>query len=216
MISRRSVVEIIVTTAVAPLLAIWTQRANSQPASKATGRSTMKIYLASPLGFSQIGRDFYNGRLVPEIVRLGYEVVDPWKLTDEAKIKAVKDMDYGKAKRDAWRALNVEIGGNNRAGIDRADAVFAILDGVDVDSGTAAEIGYAFAKGKPILGYRGDFRLSADNEGSTVNLQVEYFITQSGGEIIDSLGKGWDRLENLENLGPALKKLEEAVTKKAK
>ena len=216
MISKRSAVGIIATTAVAPLLAMRTRRAVGQPASKTTEKTAMKIYLASPLGFSQIGRDFYNRRLVPEIVRLGYEVVDPWKLTDDAKIKAVKDMDYGEPKRKAWRALNVEIGGNNRAGIDRADAVFAILDGVDVDSGTAAEIGYAFAKGKAILGYRGDFRLSADNEGSIVNLQVEYFIRQSGGDIICSLGKGWDLLENLENLEPALKKLEEAVVKKSK
>ena len=59
-----------------------------------------------------------------------------------------------------------------------------MLDGTDVDSGTAAEIGYAFARGKNILGYRGDFRLSADNEGATVNLQVEYFIRESGGDII--------------------------------
>ena len=65
--------------------------------------------------------------------------------------------------------------------------VLAVLDGTDVDSGTAAEIGYAFAKGRPILGYRGDFRLSADNEGSTVNLQVEYFITASGGTIFTSV-----------------------------
>ena len=59
-----------------------------------------------------------------------------------------------------------------------------MLDGVDVDSGTAAEIGYAFARGKLIVGYRGDFRLSADNEGGTVNLQVEYFIRESGGTIV--------------------------------
>jgi nucleoside 2-deoxyribosyltransferase len=78
----------------------------------------------------------------------------------------------------------MEMGGNNRGAIDRCDMVFVVLDGTDVDSGSAAEVGYAFAKGKPILGYRGDFRLSADNEGSTVNLQVEYFIRQSGGDII--------------------------------
>jgi nucleoside 2-deoxyribosyltransferase len=71
--------------------------------------------------------------------------------------------------------------------------VFAVLDGTDVDSGTAAEIGYAFAKGKPILGYRGDFRLSADNDGSIVNLQVEYFIRASGGTII-VLDKPTDKL----------------------
>ena len=64
--------------------------------------------------------------------------------------------------------------------------VLANLDGQDVDSGTAAEIGYAFAKGKPIIGYRGDVRLSSDNVGSTVNLQVEFFIRESGGEIVTS------------------------------
>jgi nucleoside 2-deoxyribosyltransferase len=77
------------------------------------------------------------------------------------------------------------MGGANRAAIDAARGVVAVLDGADVDSGTAAEIGYAFARGKLIVGYRGDFRLSADNEGSTVNLQVEYFIRESGGTIVD-------------------------------
>jgi len=61
----------------------------------------------------------------------------------------------------------------------------------------AAEIGYAFAKGKPILGYRGDFRLSADNEGSVVNVQVEYFIRQSGGDIVTSVADALKRLETL-------------------
>lgn len=37
--------------------------------------------------------------------------------------------------------------------------------------------------GRPIIGYRGDFRLSADNPGSIVNLQVEYFIALNGIEI---------------------------------
>jgi nucleoside 2-deoxyribosyltransferase len=106
-------------------------------------------------------------------------------LTDPQKIEAVQRMPYGPERREAWRALNREIGGNNRAAIDEAHAVVAVLDGVDVDSGTAAEIGYAFARGKLIVGYRGDFRLSADNEGSIVNLQVEYFIRQSGGAIVD-------------------------------
>jgi nucleoside 2-deoxyribosyltransferase len=125
-------------------------------------------------------------------------------LTAKAKIDRVQKIPYGAKKRDAWRKLDVEIGGNNRAGIDRADMVLAVLDGVDVDSGTAAEIGYAFAKGKPILGYRGDFRLSADNEGAMVNLQVEYFIRQSGGDIVTKVA----------DLGPALAKLKAVATKR--
>ena len=149
----------------------------------------MRIYTAGPLGFSEAGTVFHKEHVLTEIRRLGHEVLDPWTLTDAAKIDAVVKMPYGPAKRAAWRVLNVEIGGNNRTAIDQCDLVFAVLDGVDVDSGTAAEIGYAFAKGKPIIGYRGDFRLSADNDGSMVNLQVEYFIRQSGGEIITKLAE---------------------------
>jgi nucleoside 2-deoxyribosyltransferase len=149
----------------------------------------LKIYTAGPLGFSEAGREFHNDRILAELKRLGHEALDPWTLTDQSRIDAVLKLPYGEARRDAWRVLNVEIGGNNRAAIDACDLIFAVLDGVDVDSGTAAEIGYGFAKGKPIIGYRGDFRLSADNEGSTVNLQVEYFIRQSGGGIILALAE---------------------------
>lgn len=142
------------------------------------------IYMAGPLGFSEAGRHFYQAVLVPFVSGLGYDVLDPWTLTDTRKIEAVERMPYGAERREAWRALNREIGANNRAAIDRAAGVVAILDGTDVDSGTAAEIGYAFAGGKLIVGYRGDFRLCADNEGGIVNLQVEFFIRQSGGTIV--------------------------------
>jgi nucleoside 2-deoxyribosyltransferase len=163
----------------------------------------MKIYMASSLGFSEAGRAFYKD-VLRKVKRLGHTPIDPWTLTAKAKIDRVQKIPYGAKKRDAWRKLNGEIGGNNRAGIDRADMVLAVLDGVDVDSGTAAEIGYAFAKGKPILGYRGDFRLSADNDGATVNLQVEYFVRQSGGDIVTKVA----------DLGPALAKLKAVATKR--
>jgi nucleoside 2-deoxyribosyltransferase len=202
MISKRAVLTVVAAIPVAPLVRIRTRHAMARGQSdRRMETNAMKIYLAGPLGFSEAGRAFYNGTLIPALVRLGYEVLDPWTLTPQEKIDVVLKMPYGEAKRDAWRRLNVEIGGNNRAAIDRCDMVFAVLDGVDVDSGTAAEIGYAFAKGKPILGYRGDFRLSADNEGSTVNLQVEYFIRQSGGDIITALA----------DLAPGLAKLKKAA-----
>ena len=162
-----------------------------------------KIYMAGPLGFSEAGRLFYNSVLVPFVAGLGYDVLDPWTLTDARRIRAVQDVPYGPAKRDAWRALNLEMGATNRAAIDAAGAVVAVLDGTDVDSGTAAEIGYAFARGKLIVGYRGDFRLSADNEGSTVNLQVEYFIRASGGTIVDRYEDLGGRLRTLRASGRA-------------
>jgi len=146
--------------------------------------TTPRIYMAGPLGFSEAGRHFYNAVLLPYVKSLGYEVLDPWALTDPRKIEAVERLPYGSERREAWRRLNREMAASNRAAIDQAQAVVAVLDGTDVDSGTAAEIGYAFASGKLIVGYRGDFRLSADNEGSTVNLQVEFFIHESGGAIV--------------------------------
>jgi nucleoside 2-deoxyribosyltransferase len=144
-----------------------------------------RIYMAGPLGFSEAGRHFHGSVLVPFVKRLGYEVVDPWSLTDPERIEAIGRMPYGPERRAAWQKLNRDIGATNRAAIDGSHAVVAVLDGTDVDSGTAAEIGYAFARGKLIVGYRGDFRLSADNEGGTVNLQVEYFIHESGGTIVN-------------------------------
>jgi nucleoside 2-deoxyribosyltransferase len=156
-----------------------------------------KLYVAGPLGFSEAGRSYYSGTLVPHLKTIGYEILDPWKLTDANKIQKINAMPFGEKRRAAWERLNPEIGENNRSAIDQCDGIFAILDGTDVDSGTASEIGYGFAKGKPIVGYRGDFRLSADNDGSTVNLQVEYFIKKSGGQIIRQLADAKKALKAL-------------------
>ncbi len=147
----------------------------------------MKVYLAGPLGFSEAGRYFHKGLLLPALRGMGLEVVDPWALTKPADLRVIEAMPAGEDRVLAWRQLNHAIGERNRVAIDACDAMVAILDGVDVDSGTAAEIGYAFARGKPIFGYRGDFRLSSDNEGAAVNLQVEFFILQSGGLIAASV-----------------------------
>lgn len=157
----------------------------------------MRIYLAGPLGFSEAGRAFYYDKFVPTIRAVGVDVLDPWALTDQAKIERVRRIKNDAARCDEWRALNLEIARENTKAIDSADALVAVLDGPDVDSGTAAEIGYAFARNRPILGYRGDFRLSADNEGSIVNMQVEYFIRASGGTIV----------RKLEDLSKALAKM---------
>ncbi len=113
--------------------------------------SKTKIYIASPLGFSEVGRGFYYEKLIPVIKEAGYEVIDPWKLADENRIKKIHLMRYGTKRRDIWRKLNMEIAQSNIFAIDKSDGLVAVLDGTDVDSGTASEVGYAYAKGKPIL-----------------------------------------------------------------
>lgn len=164
-------------------------------------KERMRIYTAGPLGFSEVGTAFHDHELVPMLLSLGHEVLDPWKLTDQARIDEALQMPYGSQRRDVWRELNVLIGENNRRAIDSCDLVVAVLDGVDVDSGTAAEIGYAFARGKKILGYRGDFRLSADNDGAVVNVQVEYFIRKSGGDIVFKVAEIPTALDRLVDRG---------------
>ncbi|MEI8374472.1 MAG: nucleoside 2-deoxyribosyltransferase [Planctomycetota bacterium] len=53
--------------------------------------------------------------------------------------------------------------------INHSEAIVAILDGADTDSGTCIEMGYAKAKGKLVIGVRTDFR-SGEDRG--LNLMV--------------------------------------------
>jgi nucleoside 2-deoxyribosyltransferase len=153
------------------------------------------LYVASALGVSEAGRYFYYGHLIPLVEHLGFVVLDPWALTDAAKITQVRSLEFGAARREAWRQLNREIGEANRQAIERADGLLAVLDGPSVGGGIGAEIGFAYARGKRIIGYRGDFRRSGDNEGTIVGLQVEYFIQASGGTIVTALEQLSDVLQ---------------------
>ncbi len=148
-----------------------------------------KIYIASPLGFSESGRLFLYEKISPIFYELGLTIIDPWKLTPENLIERVNNIKDNEVRRSEWIKLNRIIAENNRDGIEKSDGMLAVLDGTDVDSGTASEIGYAAALNKKICGYRSDFRKSGDNEGSVVNLQVEYFILNSGGLIVSNLSE---------------------------
>jgi len=148
---------------------------------------TKKIYVASPFGFSEAGRDFMYRKLIPEIKRAGFEVIDPWKLTNQEYIDEILALPLDAGKPTCLKNMNRIIGSNNEKGIDRCHGIFAVLDGIDVDSGVASEIGVGYGRNKPILGYRSDFRLASENIGGKVNLQVEYWIMHRGGEIISSV-----------------------------
>ncbi len=112
------------------------------------------VYLAAPL-FSEAERDF-NRKLRDEIKRTGFNVFLPQE--DSNNVKGEKDRQK-------------IIFNKNMDAIESSDIIVAVIDGTDVDSGTSWEIGYAFAKGKPIIGLRTDFR-TLGIEG-TVNLMIE-------------------------------------------
>ena len=60
---------------------------------------------------------------------------------------------------------------HNKQALHDADIVVAIIDGADADSGTAWEMGYATALGKPVIALRTDFRMVGMQE--RVNLMSE-------------------------------------------
>jgi nucleoside 2-deoxyribosyltransferase len=147
-----------------------------------------KVYLASPYGFNDAGIAFMDQITTP-IRQASFEVLNPWTYSEEISRK-VNDIrstaDIGKQIR-LWQHLNKELGRINEEMIKASKFIVAILDGPDVDSGVAAEIGYAYALHKKIIGYRSDMRLTGDNIGAKVNIQIEYFIYNSGGQIVTNI-----------------------------
>ena len=157
-------------------------------------RNSKKIYIASPLGFTESTLSFME-KLDSSLIDLGFDVINPWKLGDPNAFEEIKRIKDEKERIEKFKELNFKIGERNEKAINESEIILAILDGVDVDSGTAAEIGYAFAKGKRIIGYRNDFRMAGENCGSIVNIQVEYWILKNEGRILNNLKELLDYLK---------------------
>ena len=155
-----------------------------------------KLYLAGPYGFSEIGRQ--GIQKLKDYLCQSYVVLDPFQdsanvvLADQItaihqKLLQSQENICFAASQKQLDTLNMQIAKNNEDLLHQSDCILAILDGADIDSGTATEIGIGFAQGKKIYGYRGDFRWCGDNLGTRINLQVEYCIRESGGTIFYSL-----------------------------
>jgi len=155
-------------------------------------------YIASPLGFSLATKRFYGDVLLPAVRSAGIEPLDPWSDQDApGQFEEAFALPISDERVKALTKINRRLGKANAEMIELADGVLAILDGVDVDSGTAAEIGFAAAKNKPIVGLRLDLRQSGDNEGTTVNLQVQHFIASTGGGVLLATHTGDEALRTV-------------------
>jgi nucleoside 2-deoxyribosyltransferase len=132
-----------------------------------------RCYIASPLGFTEAGRDYYNRVYLPALAAV-VEPVDPWTLDTVTP--------PGASERE--RAL--AIGRVNAEAIRSCELLVANLDGQEPDSGTVAELGYGAALGLRCFGLRSDLRQSGE-PGVAVNLQVETFVVDSGGAMVATL-----------------------------
>lgn len=124
------------------------------------------IYLAGAL-FSEAERDF-NKKLQRMMLDLGFDVFLPQEDAEDNKDQRID--------RNQSSIFN-----NCFSGLQKSDMVVTVLDGVDVDSGTAWELGYAYAQGKKIVGIRTDFRIQTPDE--RVNLMIQETLN----EFVDSV-----------------------------
>lgn len=138
-----------------------------------------RCYVASPLGFTEAGREYYRTVYLPTLADV-VTPVDPWSLAAPREIDAAR-------RRGEERQMALEIGRRNAEAIRSCALLVAYLDGQEPDSGTVAEVGYAAGLGLACFGLRTDLRESGER-GVVVNLQVETFILESGGAICRSLG----------------------------
>ncbi len=116
------------------------------------------IYLASPYGFSAQQRELLLPQLVAALEGLGLEVWEPF----------ARNNQVDRAQPDwAWR-----IGQADFEDVRKADAIFAVVNGVPPDEGVMVELGMAIALGKPTFLFRDDFRRATDSEHYPLNLML--------------------------------------------
>ncbi|MBQ9406516.1 MAG: nucleoside 2-deoxyribosyltransferase [Desulfovibrio sp.] len=139
----------------------------------------MRIYQAGPL-FTEAER-LWHQNFKEKFAAAGHEVQWPGDFFTQQEI-------------DAWGGdAPRKIMERDRAAIDDCDVVVALLDGAQVDDGTAWEIGYAYAKGKPVIGIRTDIR----NAGDTVHGKVNAMIEGSCFAVVDDPCAVFDQLTSL-------------------
>ncbi len=131
-----------------------------------------RIYLASPL-FSE-GERRYNTYLAEVLRKNFFSVYLPQEFDDTAEARG----------NDREKTIYEK----NLSELKKADIVVGVIDGSDVDSGTAWEMGYAFASGKRVIALRTDFRKFSGNERVNLMLEMEAEVVSSVDELRSALG----------------------------
>ena len=147
----------------------------------------MKVYLAGPI-FSEAEqqwlRDLKNR--IEESARASskkVEVIWPYELVSQNDIESLGDS----AKKEIFERC--------KSNLDRADLLIALLDGSQVDDGTAWEMGYFYSirERSKVIGIRTDFRNAGEARSSVVNAMIE----MSCGRIVRSIEELLEGLSSL-------------------
>ena len=148
------------------------KRFSDIPAYDVSEFSMYKIYLAAPL-FSEAEREF-NAKIAGILREKKYAVHLPQEVGDDSSTR--DEAETGRIFEYNLKAL------------DECDIVVAVVDGADADSGTAWEIGYAYAVKKRIILLRTDFRRVGRSEAVNLMLEESGEVVGSVGELVRVLG----------------------------
>jgi nucleoside 2-deoxyribosyltransferase len=116
----------------------------------------MNIYLAAPL-FSDAEKA-YNQKVARELEEAGFDVFLPQLGCPGSE--GIEDI--------------FECCIDN---LKKCHVVVAILDGPQVDDGTAFEVGHAIASGTPVVGLRTDFRRVGEH-GADINMMLKESVVR--------------------------------------
>lgn len=108
-----------------------------------------RLYVAGPL-FNAQDRAWLE-RMAEVLESAGHSVFLPHRDGEDDGASRGPEDESADARRQRIFAADM-------AGLARADGVVALCDGPDMDAGTAFELGWAYAEGRPFLGIRSDFR----------------------------------------------------------
>ena len=131
-----------------------------------------RIYLAAPL-FSEAERE-YNRIIAALLKENFFDVYLP--------------QDTGDTHAERGEQEHFQIFEQNKKALQDADLVVAIIDGADADSGTAWEMGYATALGKPVIAIRTDFRRVGHEELVNLMLEQSSVVVKNRKELLAALG----------------------------
>lgn len=136
----------------------------------------LQCYVASPYGFAESTREWYNQTFLP-LINKHVEPIDPWSVDVSSILSAPAD-----EQPDKW----LDLGDHHFDTIKGVDLVVAGLDQEPPDGGTVGEVCFAAALNIPIIGYRGDLRTTGE-EGLPYNLMIGAAIRGTGGLAVSSL-----------------------------
>jgi len=150
---------------------VFLERFPDVPAIDVQVFSRYRIYLAGPL-FSAAERRF-NIWLTALLTDHFFSVYLPQEAGDDT---CHRDPD---AQKDIF-TMHCEA-------LASTDIVVAVIDGADADSGTSWEMGFAFARGIPVVAFRTDFRRAGMHEHVILMLEQSSCVVHEEENLLKAL-----------------------------